>query len=274
MTVDESMVKFKGRLAFRQYLPMKPVKWGVKVWVMAESKTGYVNNFQVYTGAIQGKAEKDLAHRIVMDLAKPYFGSNLTIYMDNFYTGVPLMVDLKNRGVQACGTVRANRKGLPKSKDLTKQAGMNRHQFKVAQQDDLTFCLWQDTKAVMVLSNFHDLRAFGSVRRKANGQRQVEVCVPACLADYQQHMKGVDLLDQMVGYYQIQHRSTKWWRRLFFYFLTVACYNAFVAARSAGGADWKYRRGGYKDWLEDLTMELIVPVTKRSAPHQPNWSFC
>ena len=131
VTVDESMVKFKGRLAFRQYLPMKPVKWGVKVWVMAESKTGYVNHFQVYTGAIQGKAEKDLAHRIVMDLAKPYFGSNLTIYMDNFYTGVPLMVDLKNRGVQACGTVRANRKGLPKSKDLTKQAGMNRHQYKV-----------------------------------------------------------------------------------------------------------------------------------------------
>ena len=49
VTVDESMVKFKGRLAW-QYLPMKPVKWGVKVWVMAESKTGYVNNFQVYTG--------------------------------------------------------------------------------------------------------------------------------------------------------------------------------------------------------------------------------
>ena len=88
------------------------------------------------------------------------------------------------------------------------------------------------------------------------------VNVPACLADYQQHMEGVGLLDQMVGYNQ------------FFYFLTVACYNAFVAARSEGGAEWKYRRGGYKDWLEDVTMELMVPVTKRSAPHQPNWSFC
>ena len=130
----------------------------------------------------QGKAEKDLAHRIVMDLAKDYFGSNLTIYMDNFYTGVPLMVDLKNRGVQACGTVRANRKGLPKSKDLTKQAGMNRHQFKVAQQDDLTFCIWQDTKAVMVLSNFHDPTAFGSVRRKAKVNAKWRfVCRPALL---------------------------------------------------------------------------------------------
>ena len=38
-TVDESMIRFKGRLAFRQYLPAKPIKWGVKVWVLAESDT-------------------------------------------------------------------------------------------------------------------------------------------------------------------------------------------------------------------------------------------
>ena len=28
--VDESMIRFKGRLAFRQYMPAKPIKWGVK----------------------------------------------------------------------------------------------------------------------------------------------------------------------------------------------------------------------------------------------------
>ena len=48
VTVDESMVKFKGRLAFRQYLPSKPTKWGVKVWSLCESSTGYTWNFQVY----------------------------------------------------------------------------------------------------------------------------------------------------------------------------------------------------------------------------------
>lgn len=69
-TVDESMVKFKGRLGFRQYLPLKPIKWGIKVWVMAESSTGYCANFQVYSGR-EGPAEKGLAHRVVMDLTKP-----------------------------------------------------------------------------------------------------------------------------------------------------------------------------------------------------------
>ena len=50
VSVDESMVKYKGRLVFRQYLPMKPVKWGIKVWVMAESNTGYVNNLSLHRG--------------------------------------------------------------------------------------------------------------------------------------------------------------------------------------------------------------------------------
>jgi hypothetical protein len=157
-------------------------------------------------------------------------------------------------------------KDLPKNKELTKAAGLTKHAFNVAQRDDLTFCVWQDTKTVMVLSNFHDPTEHGSVKRRLGGQRQTDVHVPACLADYQKHMKGVDLLDQMVGYYQIHHRSTKWWRRLFFYLIGVVAYNAFVAARSVGGPAWKYRWTGYKDWLEDLAQELIVPVTARSAP--------
>lgn len=33
LSIDESMIKFKGRLSFQQYLPSKPSsKWGIKVW--------------------------------------------------------------------------------------------------------------------------------------------------------------------------------------------------------------------------------------------------
>ena len=256
VSMDESMVKFKGRLSFRQYLPLKPTKWGIKVWVMAESSTEYVSNFQVYTGRKGGVSEKGLAHRVVMDLAGPYFGSHLSIYMDNFYSGVPLFEELKDHGLDACGTIRSNRKGIPK-----KLAAMAKHKYTVSQKDELTFCAWQDTKTVLVLSNFHAPTATGTVKRRHGGTIQTEVTVPACLADYQRHMKGVDLLDQMVGYYQIQHQSKKWWRRLFFYFLMVSCYNSYIIARSAGA-----NCSGFKDWLEDLAQELVTPVTARSAP--------
>ena len=41
LSVDESMIGFKGRLSWKQYMPMKPTKWGMKVWTLCESLTGY-----------------------------------------------------------------------------------------------------------------------------------------------------------------------------------------------------------------------------------------
>ena len=48
--VDETMIGFKGRLAWVQYMPKKPTKWGIKAWVLADSKSGYAWNFNLYTG--------------------------------------------------------------------------------------------------------------------------------------------------------------------------------------------------------------------------------
>ena len=102
------------------------------------------------------------------------------------------------------------------------------------QKDNLSFCVWQDTKAVMVLSDYHDPTEKGSVKRRKQECNQIEVVVPTHLSDNQKHMKGVDVLEQMVGYYQFKHHSKKWWTRLFF-LLAVGCYNAYIAARCAGG---------------------------------------
>lgn len=45
VTVDESMIPFKGRYTLKQYMPNKPVKWGYKVWCLCDSYTGM---FTVY----------------------------------------------------------------------------------------------------------------------------------------------------------------------------------------------------------------------------------
>ena len=47
--IDESMISFKGRLSFIQYVPKKPTKWGMKAFVLADSKTGYLYNWHLYT---------------------------------------------------------------------------------------------------------------------------------------------------------------------------------------------------------------------------------
>ena len=50
LSLDESMIGFKGRLGFIQYMPKKPTKWGLKAFVLADGVTGYALNWKLYTG--------------------------------------------------------------------------------------------------------------------------------------------------------------------------------------------------------------------------------
>jgi len=50
LAIDESMVAFTGRSTMKQFMPLKPIKRGFKVWAMADSSNGYLINFDVYTG--------------------------------------------------------------------------------------------------------------------------------------------------------------------------------------------------------------------------------
>ena len=54
-SIDEAMVAFKGRSSMKQYVPKKPVKRGFKVWVRAGAVSGYVNEFNIYTGKVPGE---------------------------------------------------------------------------------------------------------------------------------------------------------------------------------------------------------------------------
>lgn len=47
VAVDERMVQSKHRSGMRQYNKNKPTKWGLKLWVLADSDTGYTYNFNV-----------------------------------------------------------------------------------------------------------------------------------------------------------------------------------------------------------------------------------
>ena len=43
---DEAMIPFKGLSTMKQYLTLKPVKWGFKVWMRVEAENGYVSAFE------------------------------------------------------------------------------------------------------------------------------------------------------------------------------------------------------------------------------------
>ena len=71
-------------------------------------------NTPIYTGKEGPAASKDLAMHVVLKLTEPYANKGYRLFVDNWYTSVPVFLELERRGILACGTVRGNRKFLPK----------------------------------------------------------------------------------------------------------------------------------------------------------------
>lgn len=58
LTLDESMISYKGRLKFKFYIPSKPTKWGLKMHSLNQSKSGYCLDFAIDPGKTVKKEEK------------------------------------------------------------------------------------------------------------------------------------------------------------------------------------------------------------------------
>lgn len=52
LCVDEQLVPFRGKAPFRVYMNNKPDKYGLKIWALADYKSAYTINMQVYLGKI------------------------------------------------------------------------------------------------------------------------------------------------------------------------------------------------------------------------------
>lgn len=49
-SIDESMTKFKVRSSLKQYMPLKPTKRGIKLWLRCDAASGYIYDLNVYCG--------------------------------------------------------------------------------------------------------------------------------------------------------------------------------------------------------------------------------
>ena len=113
LNVDESMIIFKGRSSIKQYDPKKPIKRGYKLWIIADTD-GCINKFDVYQGKFEQVPEDmksfGLGECVVLSMVDHLHNKNHEVYLDNYFTSIPLLEHLKNVGVRACSTIKANRK--------------------------------------------------------------------------------------------------------------------------------------------------------------------
>ena len=235
LAVDETLIKFKGRVHFRQFIPSKPGRFGIKAFTLAESTSGYVLGSKVYTGKEAGVVQKDLGKKAVMSLMEPFLGKGYYLFMDNYYTSVGLFEELEERSTLACGTVRSNRVDLPKeicNLKSTQVKQLKRGESLYRQKGTLTCVTWRDRKVVSMLATLPTGEEDSDeVERsvKVNGHWQKKnFARPGVINLYNTFVGGVDVADQRVSTYARLMRGSVWYYKLFFYVVEVCISNAHI----------------------------------------------
>jgi len=61
--------------------------------------------------------------------------------------------------------------------------------------------------------------------------KHVQVSCPAIVKEYNEHMGEVDVFDMLMSLYKVDHKSTEWHIRIFFWALNVAIINGWLLYR-------------------------------------------
>jgi hypothetical protein len=112
--VDEVIVLYKGRVVFRQYIPKKHKRFGTKIYKLCDS-LGYTYDMSMYLGNQRQHATAQITamHGMVLQVLQRDEGLGYKIFMDNYFTTPTLFDDLFQQKINACGTVRHDRCGMP-----------------------------------------------------------------------------------------------------------------------------------------------------------------
>ena len=93
LSVDESLVLFKGRFSFKQYIKSKRARFGIKLFQLC-TPDGIVLDYIIYHGSMIPELvvlEDSLTtERIIVTLMQNYLGKGHQLYVDNFYTSMSL----------------------------------------------------------------------------------------------------------------------------------------------------------------------------------------
>uniref|UniRef100_W5LLL1 PiggyBac transposable element-derived protein 4-like n=1 Tax=Astyanax mexicanus TaxID=7994 RepID=W5LLL1_ASTMX len=269
LSIDERMVATKSRIGFKQYMRDKPIKWGFKLFVLADSKNGYTCGFNIYQGRSPSPSGKGLGYDAVMDLlSAASVGTGYHIYVDNFYTSSTLFCELHNMRFEACGTIRESCVGYPKHKENALPKKASRGDIRWIREGPLLYVKWMDTREVTVCSTIHKAYCGSTVQRRVKSRDGTwslqSVPVPEPVRAYNRYMGGVDLSDALIKYFSVTQKTMKWYKKLFLHFVDIAVVNSYVIHRELSLAK-QQKPLTQKKFREALCLQLADLGSERAT---------
>lgn len=194
VTIDEQLLGFRGKCSFRQLMPKKPDKYGLKFWLCVDVDSHYVFTAFPYVGRQPNEQRQtQIGAKVVLELLRPLYGSNRNVTMDNFFTSVPLAQELQTKNLTLIRTMRKNKPEIPIEFQSNKNRELGSSLFGF--QDGLTLVSFvrKQNKAVLLLSSKHH-----------DNQVDNKTGKPMIILDYNKTKGVVDTVDQMCHKYTVK----------------------------------------------------------------------
>nr|CAH7748743.1 unnamed protein product [Callosobruchus chinensis] len=245
LSIDEDMILWRGRLSFRQYIPNKRHKYGIKLYELT-TDSGYILNIIIYVGKGTLESQNDShATSVVKQLLQDYLGKGHILYIDNFYSSVSLAEYLLSEKTRMVGTLRANRRGTPKNLMNSK---LKEGEAIWKRKGKVVVSKWKDKREVRMISTCHKHEMV-----KVKTRRGSEKMKPKCILDYNAHMSGVDRADQMMSYHSSPRKTIRWYRKVFFHLIDICLWNACFLYKK------RRTKKTLLEFRDDVLMELLNP---------------
>lgn len=153
IVIDKTLIPWRGRLIFKQYIPDKAHKYGIKLFKLCSSE-GYTWSMKIYSGkSADGIKETGLAHNVYLQLADKLFHQGRTLYIYNFYTSYELAISCLNRKTHIVGTLKNNKKFIPK--DILHFKFKKGEMVSKEDNNGIVVLKWKDSRDVRILSTKH-----------------------------------------------------------------------------------------------------------------------
>ncbi|KAG0431254.1 PiggyBac transposable element-derived protein 4 [Dictyocoela muelleri] len=256
LSIDEGICKYQGRYSFKTYMPNKPIKVGMKFYILADSKTSFVLNFRLYT-------RKYLSIKdTVQDLLKNHTGKNHTLYMDNYYNSFDLAKILREKKIFVCGTMRMNRGEPPEFAIMKKK--MKRGDISVLQKENINLMLWYDKKVICYISTFMNFENRILFEKKCLEK-------PLMIKDYDKNMGGVDKYDQMLKSYYNERKNIKWTNKFAIYLMNMMIHNSYIIYKHFNSENDKVKK--HLDFRKKIISCLIEDSSEHKIKKESTFKF-
>jgi len=162
-----------------------------------------------------------------MRMTQAYQNQQHILFIDGYFTGLPLLQSLKEKGIRVCGSIRKNRIRVANISDAEEKA-LQRFQFIQAQHNDTVLAVWRDQTLIRVLYNHVSPDATAVVERWGEDRHKHSVTVPQAIKDYFTSARAVDVINQRHYSYLLGRKSTRNWSRIFYWMVDICILNAFT----------------------------------------------